>query len=267
MHRLFTILFLFLPLACSSPGSNGPKGDDPEGLEVKREADEVTDAKKKFAAATKPEFEDFQRIWELYRKKDPRWPRERDRFKLRSEGAANLMAGIFLKYYMEVNAERARRPRELVAVKNEIVAVGEPCAPYLVDLMVLDRIKRTDGETFYTDDITRGDCMDMLERMRGVSVPYLLRALGRKDLSPKGRRLIASTLGGTRDPRVFDPLVHLLKDDPSWQVRADAAEGLGKLGERRAIPVLNQAIMSDKDPEVRKRANKARRRIAAGSSR
>jgi len=266
MHRLFTILLLMGAAACSSAPQQGPKGDDPEGLEIKRSAVKVTDSKKDFVV-TAQEREDFARIWELYRKKDPRWPRERDRFKQRSEGAATYMTGIFLRYYMEVNRERSMRPKELVAVKDEIVAIGAPCAPFLVDLMVLDRIKLQDGQYFLTDDITRQDCMDMLERMRGDAVPDLLRVLDRKDLGEKGRRMTASTLGGTRDPRAFDPLVKLLKDDPSWQVRADAATGLGKLGDRRAVQYLNQAIMTDEDNFVRKRAAKARTQIARGASR
>ncbi|MHC4940754.1 MAG: HEAT repeat domain-containing protein [Planctomycetota bacterium] len=265
MHRLLTVPLLLIPIACSSTDDFGAEKDDPEGIEVKREAETVTDAKKDYTV-TKAEQEEFSRIWELYRKKDPRWARERDRYKRKGDGPATYMAGIFLRYYMEVNADRSHRAKELVAVKNEIVAVGKPCAPYLSDLMVLDRIKRPDGTYFLTDDITRGDCMDMLERMGSESVPDLLKVLERKDLGVKGRRLTASTLGGTRDPRAFDPLVKLLQEDPSWQVRADACTGLGKLGDRRAIQYLNQAIMTDKDPAVRKRANKARRQIARGGA-
>jgi len=266
MHRFLTVLLPALAVACGSTGSNGPSGKDPDGLEVRRDTVKVTDAKRDFVV-TEEEKADFARIWELYRKKDPRWPRERDRFARRSEGSATYMAGIFLRYYMEVNRERALRPKELVGVKNEIVAVGAPCAPFLVDLMVLDRIKMQDGQYFLTDDITRQDCMDMLERMGSGSVPDLLNVLQRKDLGVKGRRMTASTLGGTRDPRAFDPLVKLLKEDESWQVRADACTGLGKLGDRRAIQYLNQAIMTDPDPAVKKRANKARAQIVRGSSR
>ncbi|MEM8884596.1 MAG: HEAT repeat domain-containing protein [Planctomycetota bacterium] len=268
MHRLSTILALLIPIGCASTGADdGPKGDDPEGLEVARKTDEISETSKEIKPATQQEFAEFQRLWELYRKKDPRWPASRDRFKRKSDGAANLMAATFLKYYMEVNAERSERPQELTAVKKEIVAIGQPCAPFLVDLMVLDRIQRSEGDAFVTDDITRGDCMNMLQRMGSEAVPDLMAALGRRDLGVKGRRLAASALGGTRDPRAFEPLVTLLKEDPSWQVRADACTGLGKLGDPRAIQPLNQAIMTDKDPAVRRRAQKARRQIAAGSSR
>jgi len=252
-------------MACASGSASATK--DPEGLEVERKAEKLTVAADTGGKPTAAEIEQFQAIWELYRKRDPKWGIERDRFKARSPGAAQLMAVTFLKYYMEVNAQRAERARELIAIMNEIVEIGAPCAPFLVDLMVLDQIKRQDGKYFRTDDITRQDCGSMLERMGGQAVPYLLRVLERPDLSAKGRRLIALTLGGTRDPRVFDTLVNLVQNDPSWQVRADAATGLGKLGDRRALQPLTQVQMKDKDPYVQKRAEKARRQIYAGGAR
>ncbi len=201
---------------------------------------------------------DFERIWEMYRRADPRWPVERDRFRRRSDAAGYLLAGHLMRHYMQVNAMRDRAGRELVRVKNEVVETGEPCAPALVDLMVLAEIERADGTRFVVDDLTRQDCVDMLERIGPPAVPSLLRALARKETAEKGRRLCALALGGTRDGRAFDPLVKLLRGDPAWQVRADAATGLGKLGDRRALPVLQAAVKSDPDPAVVKRAGKAR---------
>jgi len=204
---------------------------------------------------------EFDRIWELYRRSDPRWPVERDRFRRRSDAAGYLLAGHLMRHYMQVNAMRDRAGRELVRVKNEVVETGEPCAPALVDLMVLAEIERADGARFVVDDLTRQDCVDMLERIGPPAVPSLLRALARKDITEKGRRLVALALGGTRDARALDPLVKLLRSDPAWQVRADAATGLGKLGDRRALPALQTSVKSDPDPAVVKRAGKARYQI------
>jgi hypothetical protein len=275
MHRLFTItlpllvatpLFVGLFLSgCSTP-NDGPEGDDPDGLQNERSADEIEGGRDKFKSASKQEFEDFRVIWELYRKRDPRWPTERDRFKRRSDGAATLLSATFLKYYMEINAQRSARAAELVAVKSEIVSIGRPCAPYLIEFMVLDRMKREDGKYFVPDDITRRDCQEMLWRMGSESVPDLLAVFERDDVGVKGRRLAAKTLGATKDRRALAPLIKLLKGDPSWQVRADTASGLGLLGDSRAIPALNNSIVNDKDEAVRKRAAKARQQITAGGT-
>ena len=264
MHRLSLIFALVVPMACGST-SSGTDGGDKEGIEVERKTEKPTE--REVALPKEQEVKEFQRIWELYRKDDPRWPRERNRFKAKSPGAANMLATIFLKYYMEVNAQRDKRGRELVKIKNEIVEIGAPAAPYLVDLIVLDRIKRADGQYFIIDDLTRQDCIDMLERMGGQAVPYLLKVYDREDVGIKGRRMCALALGGTGDKRAYDMLVKLLKEDPSWQVRADACSGLGELGDRRALNHLNRAIMQDKDRAVRSRAEKARREIYASMGR
>jgi len=166
-----------------------------------------------------------------------------------------------LRYYMEANAQRARASKQLVRAKNEIVAVGRPCAPLLVDMMILDEIPRGDREPFLVDDLTRQDCLDMLERMGSQAVPDLLRVLERDDVGVKGRRLTALALGGTKDKRALGPLTELLEQDPSWQVRADVATALGKLGDRRAAGALLSAERSDPDPAVRKRAKQARREL------
>jgi HEAT repeat protein len=105
----------------------------------------------------------------------------------------------------------------------------------------------------------------MLGKIGAPSVDQLLLVLKRKDLSSKGRRFVALALGETRSPRVYDTLVRLLRTDPSWQVRADAAEALGTLGDRRAIGPLSEAVMKDNDSAVVKRAGKARYRLKGGA--
>ena len=231
-------------------------------LEIDRKADKV-EGDKKIPSATKEERRDFVRIWELYRKNDRRWPLERDRFKTRSEGAGYLLAGHIMKYYMQVNAVRTKAGKRLLAVKNEVVAVGKPCVPALVNLMALDRIAVGGGRWFTPDDITRRDCMDMIERIGRVATPDLLKALKNKKLSVKGRRLTVLALGGTKDPRGLKVIGEHLKTHPSWQVRADAASALAKLGSPRGVPLLVDAIRNDKDKSVVKRAGKARQDLMA----
>ncbi|MFI5402241.1 MAG: HEAT repeat domain-containing protein [Planctomycetota bacterium] len=236
-------------------------GGDPEGLFVDRKTETYGDTRP-VPKANDEELAEFNRIWELFRKDDPAWPRERDRFKRKSDAAGYLLAGHMIRYYMQVNVQRDGAAKAMVRAKDEVVAVGAPCAPALVDLMILDRIPMKDGRHFVPDDLTRQECLEMLERMGSQAAPELLRALSRKDLGVKQRRLLALALGGTKDPRGYEPIVALLQSDPSWQVRADAATALGKLGDKRAIEPLTAAVQNDKDSAVVKRAGKARDQLA-----
>jgi hypothetical protein len=262
------ILIALLAAACGSPpkgeSRSRERGKSASADEERDGTDEFTDRRPVPRPPSQAEVREFDRIWQLYRKGDPRWPLERDRFRQRSEAAAYLLAAHLLRHYMVVNSRRDRAGRELVKVKNEIVEVGEPCAAPLVDMMVLERIPMRDGNYFLTDDITRQDCVDMLERMGGAALLSLLRALERPDMDIKARRLIALALGGTRDRGAFETLVRLLREDPSWQVRADAASALAKLGDRRALGPLQEAVRKDPDQAVVRRAGKARYELHQG---
>lgn len=232
-----------------------------EGVFLDRTTDEFGDTRP-VPKATDAEIAEFNRIWELFRRNDPSWPRERDRFKRQGDAAGYLLAGHMLRYYMQMNVQRDRAAKAVVRAKDELVAVGAPCAPAMIDLMILDQIEMKDGRPFLPDDITRQDCSEVLERMGTQATPELLKALGRKEIGVKSRRLLARTLGGTKDPRAYDPLVSLLKTDPSWQVRADAATGLGKLGDKRALEPLAAAAKGDPDPSVVKRAESVKKELA-----
>lgn len=247
--------------AAASAKNAKPAPAEREGVFLDRTTESYGDTRP-VPKANEEEIAEFNRIWELFRKDDPAWPRERDRFRRKSDAAGYLLAGHLIRYYMVANVRRDTAAKAVVRAKGEIVAVGAPCAPALIDLMILDRIPLKDGRHFIPDDLTRQDCLEMLERMGAQATPELLRALSRKDLGIKSRRFLALALGGTKDPRAFDPLVALLAKDPSWQVRADAATALGKLGDKRAIEPLTAAAKGDKDPAVAKRAGDARANLA-----
>jgi hypothetical protein len=229
MRRLVAVLGLLAACGTTgsqdsgSSGSNQPLPDhikeQEKGLTIERGKGEIK-RDKPIPKPSEEEKADFERIWQYFLKNDPRWPLERDRFKQRSEAASYVLTAELLRRYMDVNAARERAGREVVRVKDEIVALGAPAAPYLVRIVVLDTIPMGDGKRFLTDDLTRQDCMDMLERMGTRAVPALLDAFDREDLNAKSRRLLAVTLGGTKDKRAYDLLVRLLLKDERRARRA-----------------------------------------------
>jgi hypothetical protein len=273
-----TILAVLVALVgCSSTPNGEPDlpnriKDQEEGLTEERTA--TTTTRSKDIAFTDMDRRDVATVWELYRKDAPNWPSQRDALVKRSAGAGFLLFGELMRYYMQINAQRANSGRSLANAQKNIIAVGrhvsEPVLQPLVDLMILDSIqsKGLEGATgtakFMTDDVTRQDCIYMLGQIGEPSVPYLLKALeDRDDLGAKARRFLALTLGETRSGNALVPLAKLLREDESWQVRADAASALGMLGDARALGPLQDALLKDEDPAVVKRAGKARRELMA----
>lgn len=82
----------------------------------------------------------------------------------------------------------------------------------------------------------------------------------------KARIAAAVSLGRLRDPRSLRPLVHALIKDDNRIVRAIAAQALGYLGNKDALPALRRATR-DKHKLVRRRATeslaKLRNNVAA----
>jgi len=264
-------------VGCSSTPSGEPDLPDrikeqEKGLTQERSATKTTRTKE--IRISDADRRDIAVIWELYRRDAPNWPTQRDAFARRSPGAGFLIFAELMRYYMQINSQRAKNGRDLAAVQKNIIAVGrhvkEPILQPLVDLMILDSIQSKGMESatgtarFLTDDVTRQDCIYMLGQIGEPSVAYLLKALEREDLGAKARRFVALALGETRSRNALPTLVKLLREDGSWQVRADAATGLGTLGDARALGPLQDALLKDEDPAVQKRAGKARRQLMGG---
>src|SRR5689334_9191208 len=71
-------------------------------------------------------------------------------------------------------------------------------------------------------------------------------------MSPRRARalLVALALAlaaGTADADKIDELTRAVIQDPSYKVRVQAALVLGKLGDRRAVPTLIQALNDDNE--------------------
>jgi HEAT repeat protein len=58
---------------------------------------------------------------------------------------------------------------------------------------------------------------------------------------------VATVLGTWADPRAVEPLVRAM-DSPDPHVRYYTARALGRLGDRRALPVLERAVAADTAP-------------------
>lgn len=82
--------------------------------------------------------------------------------------------------------------------------------------------------------------------------------------SSKTRLAAVTNLARLEDKRALKPLVTALSD-PSPQIRAMAADGLGSLRHKASVPALRAAATDDTDPDVRKRAKAAVIAVAAAN--
>ena len=82
-----------------------------------------------------------------------------------------------------------------------------------------------------------------LVEMRGTAVPVMLDAL--KNSTDETRIRVADTLGRIGDRRAIDPLIQALNNDPHKEVKALAAIALGNMRTRRAVPALTEALTYD----------------------
>ncbi|MDY7024124.1 MAG: HEAT repeat domain-containing protein [Cyanobacteriota bacterium] len=82
-----------------------------------------------------------------------------------------------------------------------------------------------------------------------VAVPLLIARVGDPEFLV--RSFVAMGLGNKRSPESFEALLKLLKDDRDHNVRAEAANGLSKYGEK-AVPHLVEAFRLDESWLVRR---------------
>ena len=77
------------------------------------------------------------------------------------------------------------------------------------------------------------------------------------------RSNVVEALGRSKDPRVVESLIRLLKD-PYWYVRGKAAEALGEVGNERGIAPLIEALDSGEDWSLFVRRNAASALVKIG---
>ena len=118
-----------------------------------------------------------------------------------------------------------------------------------VDLQqALEDVKSPDPEK------RRSACAAFARERDPKTAPQILEAA--KDPVPKVRAIALAAWRGTQGPESMDLLLGSLRDDPSREVRWQAAVELEALKDRRAIPGLIAAL-KDRDPLVRTGAAEA----------
>lgn len=78
---------------------------------------------------------------------------------------------------------------------------------------------------------------------------------------PELRATAAAELGLIGDRRALQPLIATLRNDWAWNARSGAAFGLGELGDKSAVPVLEFAEKTDEDKNVRENAQNALKKL------
>ncbi len=113
-------------------------------------------------------------------------------------------------------------------------------------------------------ETTRKEAIKDLEKIGKPARPSLIKLAKDKDKKREIRIPAIILLGKLKDEDVREPLEAILEEDEDKFCREASAIGLGKLGDKRAVPKLKQAL-KDKSGNVRMRAAWALARIGDDS--
>jgi len=219
---------------------------------------------------TKEDFDEFNRAWVLFVRKDRAWPEARDKWLARGGAAPYVLSENLLRYFVSATAYGDRRDLNWIAVSAQ--KAGEPAVAYFADLLVLDKrplaepvvVKDSDGHPrtltdWQNDDVTRQQLAYVLAAIGPPAVPRLVTPPFLHAQSPSARRYILYALGRIGTDEAVDAVATMLSE-PDWQDRGSAAKALGLAivfaKSERARPPLQRAL-SDPDEFVRKKAREA----------
>ncbi len=140
----------------------------------------------------------------------------------------------------------AKRPKQkIIAISTAVIAlvvIGGLLATHLPKIKLQREIDREISQLGTGD---RFKALNVLIKIGEPAVPALIKAL-QDQSNPFTRRWeAAKALGAIKDEGAVEPLINAMSDE-SEVVRRVTAEALGRLGDKRAIPVLKEAL---KDPK------------------
>ena len=141
------------------------------------------------------------------------------------------------------------------------VAQPTPAPPIAVPY--LDTRLQTALRTFQTtsDKIDRSVLVGEVVKLADAAVPkpQVAVALGtmlQQENSVDVKTDILDELGNLDDPAAFDQIIQGLGQNQPQEVRIEAIDALDSLGDKRAIPLLQQ-LLSDHDTDIREAAQNA----------
>jgi hypothetical protein len=224
---------------------------------------------------TRADFQEFNRAWALFVRRDPGWPAARDRWLARGGAAPYVLSENLLRYFWSATAYGRRDDIDYVAANAK--AAGEPAVGYFANFLILESwplkepvaIRTSDGTRrtvtrFDNDDVTRQHLTIVLSTIGKPAVARLLTPPFLRSGTPSARRYVMYTLGRIGTDEAVDGLAGMLSE-PDWQDRASAVKALGfaLFSNPRAKEPLLRA-KADADPFVRKKAAEALQGRARG---
>lgn len=183
-----------------------------------------------------PQAPDFRR-WEESRK-------ELERISVNNDGV-DLLVDSLARRFLDSRCEV-----QYYFIRETFIRIGKPALDFL-NLFVRELESRI-GDAMINNRFERAVAQSMtvlaLSGREGREVAVTYAASAKMPM----RRAVAQAFGEAGDPADLDILQKLLWDDPAWEVRARAAESVGKIVTERSGLLLERALKNETDPAVQK---------------
>lgn len=145
-------------------------------------------------------------------------------------------------------------------IKNSWQKFDEKEKPFLVELIdVLGKTKRAEIMEIFEVPMNvkeaRPLCAAAMGDVGRPAIPYILTLLGNKDV--KVRKGACIGLGKTKEKLVVPALLEILKEEKNIGVKSEAIKSLVLLGDKRALPILEEVKKGAQFKEEKEEYEKA----------